>query len=310
MVNNSFKILSLDGGGSKGIYSLGILLEIEAKLGSPLVNHFDCFYGCSTGAIIAALLAQGRKVEDIKNIYLHSLPNMMKTIRIGKRTKILCEILKKEFGDKKFDSFNKFVCVVATAEDGKTPKLFKSHVAGAHGRKESFAPGFGYTIAEALVASCAATPFFEKATFRTGESLVDGGFCLGNPTLFAIIDSLKAFQKKKEEIVIINVGTGNFPHRVTLPWLWSVVKHRQSADILTNLSLSHSNMAALVTMLLFDDMKILRVSEDFPDLKTNIVESDMKILEKLFSRGRASFGKKEKDFESMLRLCKNENSDG
>lgn len=301
MDNNRFKVLTLDGGGSKGMYSLGVLLEVERKLGAPLRDKFDCFYGCSTGAIIAALLAHGKKVEDIKKMYLSGIPPMMKTLRTTKRTKLLREILKREFGDKKFDSFDKFVCIVATSDDGKTPKLFKSHVAGSHGRKESFVPGFGYTVAEALAASCAATPFFEKANFRKGESMIDGGFCLNNPTLFAIIDSLKAFQKRKEEVVIINVGTGNFPNKITLSWLWSLAKHRKSADLLVNLSESHSNMATLVTKLLFDDMKILRVNEDFCDLKTNIVDSDIDTLEKLYSRGRTSFGKREKDFDSVLK---------
>jgi patatin-like phospholipase/acyl hydrolase len=50
-------VLSLDGGGAKGFYTLGVLKEIEAMLGEPLWERFDLIFGTSTGAIIAALLA-------------------------------------------------------------------------------------------------------------------------------------------------------------------------------------------------------------------------------------------------------------
>jgi patatin-like phospholipase/acyl hydrolase len=51
-----FRVLSLDGGGAKGFYTLGVLAEIEAMLGKPLHSCFDLIFGTSTGAIIAALL--------------------------------------------------------------------------------------------------------------------------------------------------------------------------------------------------------------------------------------------------------------
>ena len=53
------RILSLDGGGAKGFYTLGVLKEIEAMLGQPLHERFDLIFGTSSGAIIAALLALG-----------------------------------------------------------------------------------------------------------------------------------------------------------------------------------------------------------------------------------------------------------
>ena len=52
--NKIYRILSLDGGGSKGFYSLGVLKEIEAFINRPLCEHFNLVFGTSTGAIIAA----------------------------------------------------------------------------------------------------------------------------------------------------------------------------------------------------------------------------------------------------------------
>ena len=72
------RILTLDGGGLRGVLSLGILERIEALLrerhgGAPdfrLCHYFDLMVGTSTGAIIAAALAQGWSVADLRERYL------------------------------------------------------------------------------------------------------------------------------------------------------------------------------------------------------------------------------------------------
>jgi len=48
------RILSLDGGGAKGFYTLGVLKEIEGMMKCPLYKRFDLVFGTSKGAIIAA----------------------------------------------------------------------------------------------------------------------------------------------------------------------------------------------------------------------------------------------------------------
>jgi predicted acylesterase/phospholipase RssA len=73
------RILSLDGGGIRGVFTLEILLEMEKLLRekhynkSPsfvLRDHFDLFAGTSTGAIIATCLCWGMKVEDVLRLYV------------------------------------------------------------------------------------------------------------------------------------------------------------------------------------------------------------------------------------------------
>ncbi|MBR0673388.1 patatin-like phospholipase family protein [Neoroseomonas soli] len=69
------RILSLDGGGTRGVVSLAFLAGIEHALCGDrrdecLADHFDLIGGTSTGAIIAAGLALGWRVDDIKAMYL------------------------------------------------------------------------------------------------------------------------------------------------------------------------------------------------------------------------------------------------
>src|SRR5262245_12843176 len=76
------RILALDGGGSRGLFSLGVLAKLEAHLrersgagdGFRLSHYFDLIGGTSTGGIIATTLALGWRVEDVVALYFELLP--------------------------------------------------------------------------------------------------------------------------------------------------------------------------------------------------------------------------------------------
>src|SRR5580658_9885988 len=72
------RILSLDGGGAKGFYTIGVLKEIEALVDRPLCECFDLIFGTSTGAIIASLLALGHRVDEIHTLYREYVPAIMR----------------------------------------------------------------------------------------------------------------------------------------------------------------------------------------------------------------------------------------
>jgi len=70
------RILALDGGGIRGVFTLEVLLHVQTMLrehyGSPemvLADHFDFFAGTSTGAIIATCLCWGMEVETVLDLY-------------------------------------------------------------------------------------------------------------------------------------------------------------------------------------------------------------------------------------------------
>lgn len=302
-------ILTLDGGGAKGIFSLGILFEIEAKLGRPLHEHFDCFYGTSTGAIIAACLSLGKTTDHIKDLYLKKIPRVMRHCLPKDRTGELRKVLMEEFGEKKFSDCMKYLGVVASSVDERKPKIFKSSIEGAHGRKATFQPGFDFTIAEAVLASCAAVPFFSQIELRSSDGsqnylLIDGGFSANNPTLFSLIDAIKAFNRQEKDIVIVNIGTGTFPHRTTFQFFISGCVHFLSRHFISEIMEINSNTTGIIADMLFKNVRILRINDSFtqPSLKTNFLEDDVGKLEKLFGQGRITFGNFEKRFNEIFNL--------
>jgi len=154
------RVLSLDGGGAKGFYTLGVLKEIEAMVGRPLWECFDLIFGTSTGSIIAALLALGYRVDDIHKLYKQHVPAIMRRRRACGKSAALAHLAKAVFGDRTFADVNTGVGIVATRWEFERPMIFKGSVTQAHGRHGTFVPGFGCTIADAVQASCSAYPCF------------------------------------------------------------------------------------------------------------------------------------------------------
>lgn len=76
--DKNFKILSMDGGGLKGIMFLIFLSALEDKLGKPCHEIFDLVMGTSTGGITAALIASGMKAEHILRIYINRAKSIFK----------------------------------------------------------------------------------------------------------------------------------------------------------------------------------------------------------------------------------------
>ena len=212
--NKDFRILSLDGGGSKGVYSLGFLREFGKLTNVELYKCFDLIYGTSTGAIIAALIALGKNIEEIIELYFSFIPDIMGASSKSSRSRKLEKHARDVFGNDKFDAFKVDIGIVAMHYDYAKPMIFKSSIQQAHGRHSTFDPGFGCTIAKAILASCAAFPFFQKVTVKTTNQgkpeLMDGGFVGNNPALFALADAVKAFQIPLNEIKMISVGVGEY----------------------------------------------------------------------------------------------------
>lgn len=85
-----FKILSIDGGGIRGMMPARLLSELEDELtregkNPRLCDYFDLICGTSTGGIIALGLALGMPAQDVLKLYRDNASNIFKkkTLRLG-----------------------------------------------------------------------------------------------------------------------------------------------------------------------------------------------------------------------------------
>lgn len=110
--NRPHRMLTLDGGGIRGVLTLEILMRLEALLADAtgkgsdfrLCDFFDYIGGTSTGAIISAGLARGMSAQELMTFYLSAGPKMfdkpflLKRLQNFYKAEPLAEELKKTYG--------------------------------------------------------------------------------------------------------------------------------------------------------------------------------------------------------------------
>ena len=298
-----FFILSLDGGGSLGVYTLGVLVEIERMLSVPLHETFDLAYGTSTGAIIASMIALGEDVETtIKDRYFSLAPDVMGQMTARARSARLTKYATDYFGEKTFDDFRMNIGIVATHLDYNRPTVFKRTIDQAHGSSASFKPGFGVKISDAVIASCAAYPVFTKKVIVTPNhgvrTIIDGGFTANNPILFALTDALGPLNIRREDIRILSIGTGSYPEQWR--WKWKLFNAFPTTRIMLKLLKTSSNTVETLRQLLFGDIRTIRIDDTSTDFKTDFIESRPAKLETIFQLGRKSFEKAESELRGLF----------
>jgi uncharacterized protein len=301
-----FRILSLDGGGAKGFYTLGVLGEIEGMLQCPLYKRFDLIFGTSTGAIIASLLALGYRVADIHELYKNHVPRIMKAKSPMAKSDALAALANEVFDKATFTDVKTGIGIVATKWVIERPMIFKGDVAQAHGRKGTFVPGFGVSIADAVQASCSAYPFFNRKIVRTvsGDSieLIDGGYCANNPTLYAIADAAVAMKKRPEDLRVVSVGVGVYPEPKPGLKMWFAKKYLVSVQLLQKTLEINTQSMEQLRAILFKDIRTIRISDTFekPEMATDLMEYNLDKLNILRQRGSESFAAREAELREVL----------
>jgi predicted patatin/cPLA2 family phospholipase len=301
-----FRILSLDGGGAKGFYSLGVLKEVEGLVKRPLSEQFDLVFGTSTGAIIAALIALGHKVDAIHTLYREHVPRIMSACSAPKKSAALRELAREVFGERGFEEVKTGIGIVATKWIIEKPMIFKGNVSQAHGRQGTFVPGFGCAIADAVEASCSAYPFFERKFVTTSAGdrieLVDGGYCANNPTLYAIADAIGPLLVPRCDVRVLSIGVGVYPEPKPGMKMWFAKNFLVSVQLLQKTLEINTQSMEQLRSILFKDVQSVRISDTFekPEMATDLFEHNLDKLNVLRQRGSESYAGREEQLKALL----------
>ena len=276
-------------------------------LGKPLSAGFDLIFGTSTGAIIAALLAQGRSVDEIHRLYKDHVPRIMQRKKPSEKSRALAELSNEIFGDTLFDTVKTGVGIVTTKWVIERPMIFKGSAAQAHGRLGTFVPGFGVPIGQAVQASCSAYPFFDRKTIVTSSGdqveLVDGGYCANNPTLYAIADATRALGIPPEALRVVSVGVGNYPEpKPNLLSRMRWAKYLLSVQLLQKTLEINTQSMDQLRAILYKHIPTVRISDTFekPEMATDLFEHDLAKLNILRQRGMESFASREEELKKLV----------
>jgi patatin-like phospholipase/acyl hydrolase len=230
------KLLTIDGGGIRGLLALGMLEQIEQQLRQATSNpdlllsdYFDYISGTSTGAILATALATGMSTAEIRPFYLQCSQEIFKKASISKRlyfkyqSEAITRILKATFGEATTlgsKTIKTLLMLVMRNASTDSPWLMSNNAKALFNDKALPDCNLNLPLWQLIRASTAAPTFFEPECITLGNTeflFVDGGVTsYNNPSfqtfLMATLEPYKLqWPTGENKMLLVSVGTGNIP---------------------------------------------------------------------------------------------------
>ncbi len=221
------KVLSIDGGGIRGIIPAMVLDFIEKETGKAISDLFHLISGTSTGGILALgfvlpdqdgsplyTAKEGVRFCEEEGPIIFACPRIYHVIYDEKYSnKALKKALKKHFGEHRLSEARSGVMVTSYDIENRMPRFFKSRKAEREG---------DFLMRDAARATAAGPTYFEPYELVPGQTgdvhgtLVDGGVIANSPAMCAYAEMLKhvedyvsqSAEDEEAEILLVSLGTG------------------------------------------------------------------------------------------------------
>jgi uncharacterized protein len=232
-----FKVLSIDGGGIRGIIPAMMLAEIEDRTGKSKAEMFDLIAGTSTGGILALGLAMpgdgGKpryKAEELIELYEKEGPRIFSRPaghRIDSLEGIAEErfpsegveqVLAEYFGEARLKDVLTRILITSYEIQLRIPFFFRSERA-----KNS--PDYDFPMRQVARATSSAPTYFEPAKVEAEDPvdyyvLVDGGVFANNPAMCVYVEARRILEAEDSpypsgtDILVVSAGTGQLTDRL------------------------------------------------------------------------------------------------
>ena len=229
----SHRLLACDGGGMRGLISIEVLAKAERELrrltGKPtlvLADFFDYVGGTSCGAIIAALIAMGKSMDDIRAFFVECCPDMFHKARLWERwhskfrDDALSARLRELFGDVNLgsDRLQTLLMLVLSNASTNSPWPVCNNPAAKYNDRRMPGCNLELPLWQLVRASTAAPTYFPPEVIHVGTRtfvFVDGAMTMyHNPAfqlfLMATADVYRlGWEVGADRLLLISVGSGN-----------------------------------------------------------------------------------------------------
>ena len=251
---DTFHILALDGGGTRGIYTAQLLAQIEQAFGVPIKTYFDLIAGTSTGSIIAGAAVSDIPMADIVELFETETPYIFRRkwyripLFLSKYpNQKLAQIIAKHLPATPLGEIETPLIITSSEISKSETHIFRSRY--AKNLDDSELKNKDVNLRDAILASCAAPTFF--APKSVGNFLLaDGGLWANNPSTVAFTEALTAFGKETREIRMLSVGTGHSVNMYRNRRGWGFITGwggaKLTSYVMTLQSQASANMAKLL----------------------------------------------------------------
>lgn len=224
------KILSIDGGGIRGIIPAILLDEIEKRTNKPVSKLFDLIAGTSTGGILALGLVKpnkegkpeysARQLADLyekegklifRNDIWHSIIALNGLADEKFTATGLEEVLQKYFGSYRLSDALTDVILTSYEIEKRTAYIIKSSEA-----KKINSQGINFYMKDAARATSAAPTYFEPVKIEVDGykyAFIDGGVYANNPAMCGYVEAKTMF-KNEMDFLVVSLGTGEYTNPI------------------------------------------------------------------------------------------------
>lgn len=303
-----FQILSLDGGGVRGVFTAAILAAIEDDFGVRVTDCFDLIAGTSTGGILAIGLGLGISPHEMVEFYIElgprifGKPSWRSTLQHYVRAKFpaapLAEALRSKFADKPFGASAKRLVVPSFNIGDNDVYVFRT----AH--LERLRRDYRVPAWQVAMATAAAPTYFPAHQLPDRVRLVDGGVWANNPAMVALTEAVGVphLAVPLSDVHLLSLGTVSKLHsqRKHLDegglWSWrndavevvldaSAIGVSNQARSLLGHRFHRVNALATTDEVRLDDV---RTVNDLIAMARHLSRSEMPVIVKRFLQHRAS----------------------
>lgn len=246
-MERKLRILSIDGGGIRGVFSTTLLIEIEKLLQQEyddkslvLADYFDLIAGTSTGGIITCcmLFKNDNKymlsLSDIQKMYINHGNDIFKKRNILGKIKTCFGLFGSKYDNNSFKSlllstfkncelkdFSK-PCLITAYDIGRREfRFFKQH-------KAILDVSENFLVRDVVMSTVSAPTYFPPSNIKSFSdieyNLIDGGLFSNNPTYCAFIEAIKIFKCSTEDIKVLSIGSGIHDESYTNTKKWGILK--------------------------------------------------------------------------------------
>jgi patatin-like phospholipase/acyl hydrolase len=238
----SFRILSLDGGGIRGVFPAALLARVEEHLEYPIGRYFDLIAGTSTGGIIAIGLGLGLPAREILKLYAEEGPAIFDQRHgavenwVRQKMRAMAHLLVTKHSSEPLRRALEGVLHRRKLGESRTrlvipawhPVLERVYIykTAHHPRLET---DYKQPAIDAAMATAAAPTFLQPHMTQSAVELVDGGVWANNPIGVAAIEAIGMLGWPRDKLKILSIGaindTGRLPRlRGKLPMAASVTR--------------------------------------------------------------------------------------
>ncbi len=297
---DTFHILALDGGGTRGIYTAQLLAKIEQAFGTHIRTCFDLIVGTSTGAIIGGAAVSDISMTDIVELFETETPYIFRRrwyripLFLSKYPdQKLAKIIAKHLPATPLGEIESPLMMTSSEITKSEVHIFRSNYRSRD--SEIAATDKDVSLRDAILASCAAPTFFAPKSVDN-LLLADGGLWANNPSTVAFTEALSAFGKEAQEIRMLSVGTGHSVNMYRNRRGWGFITGWGGAKLTSYVMTLQSQASANTAKLLLKE-NYLRINPeiDFWELDT------LTQLDNLKSLAARDFERYAAEIESFIR---------